>query len=234
VDELGIAQSKISQSAQQIVDRAVAEFRRRGHAVLTNDHIFFAFAQLEWSSFSGAMRGLTVTPRELLQSLHEHLQTQPLFSDRKLRVSPVTKLVFKLAFHLAGRAGRQTIERSDLFLAILEEGSGATASFMRRYGLEPEVLASQIASRMQDINDHSNAVAESVQQQNVATAEILENVASAAESAKSAVSGLSEVANSTAETQNASQVVLTASESVRDAIDQLRAEVEKFLAKVAA
>jgi len=63
VDELGIAQSKISQSAQQIVDRAVAEFRRRGHAVLTNDHIFFAFAQLEWSSFSGAMRGLTVTPR---------------------------------------------------------------------------------------------------------------------------------------------------------------------------
>jgi ATP-dependent Clp protease ATP-binding subunit ClpA len=89
-------------------------------------------------------------PRELLQSLHEHLQTQPLFSDRKLRVSPVTKLVFKLAFHLAGRAGRQTIERSDLFLAILEEGSGATASFMRRYGLEPEVLASQIASRMQE------------------------------------------------------------------------------------
>ena len=150
MDELGIAKSKISQSAQRIVDRAVAEFRRRGHAVLTNEHIFFAFAELEWSSFSDAMRGLTVTPRELLQSLHEHLQTQPLFSDRKLRVSPVTKLVFKLAFHLAGRAGRQTIARSDLFLAILEEGSGATASFMRRYGLEPEVLASQIASRMQE------------------------------------------------------------------------------------
>jgi hypothetical protein len=92
----------------------------------------------------------------------------------------------------------------------------------------------RIASRMQDINNHSNAVAESVQQQNVATAEILDNVASAAASAKSAVSGLSEVASSTAETQNASQVVLTASESVRDAIDQLRSEVEKFLAKVAA
>jgi PAS domain-containing protein len=92
----------------------------------------------------------------------------------------------------------------------------------------------RIASRMQDINDHSNAVAESVQQQNVATGEILNNVASAAASAKSAVSGLSEVASSTAETQDASQVVLTASESVRDAIDQLRSEVEKFLAKVAA
>ena len=96
MDELGIAQSKISQSAQRIVDRAVAEFRRRGHAVLTNEHIFFAFAELEWSSFSDAMRGLTVTPRELLQSLHEHLQTQPLFSDRKLRVSPVTKRILEL------------------------------------------------------------------------------------------------------------------------------------------
>jgi len=150
VDELGIAQSKISQSAQRIVDRAVEEFRRRGHAVLTNEHFFFAFAQLEWNSFSDAMRDLAVNPRELLQSLHEHLQTQPMFADHKVRVSPATKLVFKLAFHLAGRAGRETIARSDLFLAILEESSGGAASVIRRYGLEPEVLASQIASRMQE------------------------------------------------------------------------------------
>ena len=150
MEELGIAQNKISQSAQRLVDRAVEEFRRRGHAVLTNEHIFFAFAQLEWNSFSDAMRGVAVTHRELLQSLDELLETQPTFAGRKLRVSPATKLVLKFAFHLAGRAGRQTIARSDLLLAILEERSGGAASVIRRYGLQPEVLASHVARRMQE------------------------------------------------------------------------------------
>jgi methyl-accepting chemotaxis protein len=90
-----------------------------------------------------------------------------------------------------------------------------------------------IASRMQDIDELSNAVAESVQQQDSATAEILRNVASAAESAKLAASGLAEVANATSQTHDASQIVLGASESVEDTIEKLRSEVETFLAKVA-
>ncbi len=90
-----------------------------------------------------------------------------------------------------------------------------------------------IASRMHDIDELSNAVAESVQQQDAATAEILTNVASAAESAKLAVTGLTEVATATTQTQDASQIVLGASESVQKTIDRLRGEVETFLAKVA-
>jgi methyl-accepting chemotaxis protein len=90
-----------------------------------------------------------------------------------------------------------------------------------------------IASRMQDIDALSNAVAESVQQQDSATAEILRNVASAAESAKLAASGLAEVAHATTQTHGASQIVLGASESVQDTVEKLRSEVETFLAKVA-
>ncbi len=90
-----------------------------------------------------------------------------------------------------------------------------------------------ISSRMQDIDELSNAVAISVQQQDSATAEILRNVGSAAESAKLAASGLAEVANATTRTHDASQIVLEASESVQDTISKLRGEVETFLAKVA-
>ena len=90
-----------------------------------------------------------------------------------------------------------------------------------------------IASRMQDIDELSNAVAESVQQQDAATGEILRNVASAAESAKLAASGLAEVASATTQTHDASQIVLGASQSVEDTINRLRGEVETFLAKVA-
>ena len=106
VDDFDIAQSKIGESAQRVVDRAVEESRRRDHALLTNEHIFLAFAQVEWDTFSQVMRDLELNPHEILQALEEHLQVLPTFSGRELRVAPATKLVFKLAFHQASRAGR--------------------------------------------------------------------------------------------------------------------------------
>ncbi len=150
VDDFDIAQSKIGESAQRVVDRAVEESRRRDHSLLTNEHIFLAFAQVEWDTFSQVMRDLELNPHEILQGLEEHLQVLPTFADRELRVAPATKLVFKLAFHQASRAGRQTIESSDLFSAIFEESQGVPVSLIRHHGVEPEVLVSRIATRMRD------------------------------------------------------------------------------------
>jgi ATP-dependent Clp protease ATP-binding subunit ClpA len=150
VDDFDIAQSKIGESAQRVVDRAIEESRRRDHALLTNEHIFLAFAQVEWDTFSQVMRDLELNPHEILQALEEHLQVLPTFSGRELRVAPATKLVFKLAFHQASRAGRQTIESSDLFSAIFEESQGVPVSIIRRHGVEPEVLVTRIATRMRD------------------------------------------------------------------------------------
>ena len=150
MDDFDIAQSKIGESAQRVVDRAIEESRRRDHALLTNEHIFLAFAQAEWDTFSQVMRDLELNPHEILQALEEHLQVLPTFSGRELRVAPATKLVFKLAFHQASRAGRQTIESSDLFSAIFEESQGVPVSIIRRHGVEPEVLVTRIATRMRD------------------------------------------------------------------------------------
>ena len=52
VDDLDISPSKIGETAQRIVDRAFEEARRREHALLTNEHIFLAFAQVEWDMFA--------------------------------------------------------------------------------------------------------------------------------------------------------------------------------------
>jgi ATP-dependent Clp protease ATP-binding subunit ClpA len=150
VDDFDIAQSKIGESAQRVVDRAVEETRRRDHALLTNEHIFLAFAQVEWDTFAQVMRDLELNPHEILQSLEEQLQVLPTFAGRELRVAPATKLVFKLAFHQASRAGRQTIESSDLFSAIFEESQGGPVSIIRRHGIEPEVLVTRISTRMRD------------------------------------------------------------------------------------
>src|SRR5215218_8886617 len=107
VDDFDIAQSKIGESAQRVVDRAVEEARRREHALLTNEHIFLAFAQVEWDMFAEVMRDVDLNPHTILQSIEEHLHMAPSFAGRELRVSPSTKLVFKLALHHASRAGRQ-------------------------------------------------------------------------------------------------------------------------------
>src|SRR5687768_11138912 len=152
VDDFDIAQSKIGESAQRVVDRAVEESRRRDHALLTNEHIFLAFAQVEWDTFSQVMRDLELNPHEILQGLEEHLQVLPTFAGRELRVAPATKLVFKLAFHQASRAGRQTIESSDLFSAIFEESQGVPVSIIRRHGVEPEVLVSRIDRKSTRLN----------------------------------------------------------------------------------
>src|SRR5512135_690252 len=141
----------MAESAQRVVDRAVEESRRRDHALLTNEHVFLAFAQVEWDMFSQVMRDLDLNPHQILQALEEHLKMIPALSGRELRVAPGTKLLFKLAFHHASRAGRQSIESVDLFSAIFEESQGIPVSIIRRHGVEPELLVARIASRMKDI-----------------------------------------------------------------------------------
>jgi ATP-dependent Clp protease ATP-binding subunit ClpA len=151
VEELDISPSKIGETAQRIVDRAIEEARRREHALLTNEHIFLAFAQVEWDMFAEVMRDVELNPHTILQAIEEHLHIMPSFAGRELRVSPATKLVFKLALHHASRAGRQTIEAADLFSAVFEETQGVPVSILRRHGVEPDVLTTRLSTRMRDM-----------------------------------------------------------------------------------
>src|SRR5437763_619938 len=97
------------------------------------------------------MRNIELNPHTILQAIEEHLHMMPSFAGRELRVSPATKLVFKLALHHASRAGRQTIEAPDLFSAVFEETQGVPVSILRRRGVEPDVLVSRLTARMRDM-----------------------------------------------------------------------------------
>ncbi len=150
VEDFDIAPNKIGESAQRVVDRAMEEARRRDHSLLTNEHVFLAFAQVEWDTFAQVMRDLELNPHEILQALEEQLQVVPASDGLDFRVAPATKLVFKLAFHQASRSGRQSIESSDILSAIFEESQGGAVSIIRRHGIEPEVLVTRVATRMRD------------------------------------------------------------------------------------
>jgi ATP-dependent Clp protease ATP-binding subunit ClpA len=150
VEDFDIPQNKLADSAERVVDRALDEARRREHALLTNEHVCLAFAQVEWDMFGQVMRDVNLNPHEILQALEEHLRLLPSTPGRDLRVAPSTKLLFKLALLHASRSGRHTVEAMDLFSAIFEETQGIPVSIIRRHGIEPEALVSRLATRMRD------------------------------------------------------------------------------------
>jgi ATP-dependent Clp protease ATP-binding subunit ClpA len=150
VEDFDIPQTKLAESAERVLDRALDEARRRDHALLTNEHVCLGFAQVEWDMFGQVMRDVNLNPHEILQALEEHLRVLPTTPGRELRVAPSTKLLFKLALLHASRSGRNTVEASDLFSAIFEETQGIPVSIIRRHGIEPEALVSRLATRMRD------------------------------------------------------------------------------------
>src|SRR4051812_12305962 len=150
VEDFDIPQNKMAESAKRVVDRALDEARRRDHALLTNEHVCLAFAQVEWDMFGQVMRDLELNPHEILQAIEEHLRLLPSVPGRDLRVAPSTKLLFKLALLHASRSGRHTIEATDLFSAIFEETQGIPVSIIRRHGIEPETVGTRLATRMRD------------------------------------------------------------------------------------
>jgi len=148
--DLDIPQNRLAESAERVVDRAIEDARRREHALLTNEHVCLAFAQVEWDMFGQLMQDLQLNPHEILHALEEHMQALPAAVGRELRVAQSTKLLFKLAMLHSSRSGRHTVEATDLFSAIFEETQGVPVSIIRQHGIDPSTLVSRLATRMRD------------------------------------------------------------------------------------
>ena len=87
--------------------------------------------------------------------------------------------------------------------------------------------------RMREIDGYTSAVALSLQQQDNATGEISDNVASAAQGAQGMVAVLDEVTSAVSDTRSAASKVLEASETVEAAAAGLQHRIESFLGRVA-
>jgi ATP-dependent Clp protease ATP-binding subunit ClpA len=150
VEDLDISPTKISETARRIIDRAAEEAERCGHAVLSTEHLFLAFVQVEWDLFAAVMRELDLNPHEILEAIGEDIRRLPTFSGREVRVSPTAKLAVKLALHQATRAGRHSIEGVDLLSAVLEETQGVPVAILRRHGVEPEQVTTRLNTHVRD------------------------------------------------------------------------------------
>ncbi|HKT82029.1 MAG TPA: ATP-dependent Clp protease ATP-binding subunit [Vicinamibacterales bacterium] len=151
VEDLDISPSKIGGNTQHIVDRAFEAARRHDHAILTNEHLFLALVQVEWELFADVMRDVDLNPQTVLHAIERFVHQIPATPGRELRVSPETKLTFKLALHHATRAGRQNIESVDLFSAVLQETQGVSGSILRGHGADPDSVVSRLNSHVRDL-----------------------------------------------------------------------------------
>ena len=152
MDDLDIAHNRIGESAQRVVDCAIDEARRRGHAEFTSAHLFLAFGRVEWDTFAESMRDLDLNPHEVLKAIEDSVQAQPpaLGDGFDLRASNAAKLVLRSAFHHASRAGRQAIESADLVAGILDQSQEAPVMIVRRHGVEPDALVARVATHFRD------------------------------------------------------------------------------------
>jgi methyl-accepting chemotaxis protein len=92
----------------------------------------------------------------------------------------------------------------------------------------------RITQRMQEIQHYTSAVAASIEEQNAATGNISQNVATAARASETVAKTLTDVAGAAMQTRVSAQTVLDTSQAVEAAIEDLRRRVEEFLVEVAA
>jgi ATP-dependent Clp protease ATP-binding subunit ClpA len=150
VEDLDIPQNKISEPAQRIIDRAIEESRRHGHALLTSAHLLLACALVEWELFAEVMRRVDLNPHELLREIDDRLRSAEPLTGGDVRVAPTTRLVCRLALHSATRAGRQVLDAADLFAALFEETQGVAVSILRRRGVESDAVVTALNTRMRE------------------------------------------------------------------------------------
>jgi methyl-accepting chemotaxis protein len=253
--------SKMRSTAESLLNASGHTSQRAESAVQTSNEastnvgIAAGAAEELSSSIAGIGQQLNQTSEVVQLAVGEAQATNrdiDALAQNAQNIGDVVKLIREIAGHTnllalnatieaarAGEAGRgfavvasevkslavQTAKATEDISSQITEVQSSTAKAVEAIG--------RIAHRMGEINNYTSAVAVSVRQQNAATQEISQNVASAADGAKMIVAVLSEVAGATTETKKSAQTVLAASESVEEAAANLRSEVENFLTKVA-
>lgn len=137
---------KFSPSAEVLINRAMEEASRRGFD-LEPEHIFIAWTQKEWGLFSKIMKDFKVTsPSHLIRAIEQKLNPPILTSNRVIKISKVTAYLFKIAFVMVQKSGRNRIEPTDLAYCVFEINDSLPAVILRdQYGIDMTELKESIS-----------------------------------------------------------------------------------------
>jgi ATP-dependent Clp protease ATP-binding subunit ClpC len=151
LEDLEIDLTKLSETGLRIVTRAEDEARRRGQGLLASEHLFIAFAQVEWGLYARVIRDLGVRPEELLAAVEAALDTIPADASRPVRMTELTQELIRRAIQQAVTMGREQAESYDLFASLLVERQSGPSLILRRFGTDGEAVTARLAMIVLDV-----------------------------------------------------------------------------------
>jgi ATP-dependent Clp protease ATP-binding subunit ClpC len=151
LEDLDLDLTKLTESGLRIVTRAEDEARRRGQDLLTSEHLFIAFAQVEWGLYARVMRDLNVRPEELLNAVEAALTSLPAIPGRAVRMTELTQELIRRAIQQAITLGREQAESYDVFASLLIERQSGPSLILRRFGTDGEAVTARLAMIVRDV-----------------------------------------------------------------------------------
>jgi ATP-dependent Clp protease ATP-binding subunit ClpA len=151
LEDLEIDLTKLSETGLRIVTRAEDEARRRGHDLLTSEHLFIAFAQVEWGLYARVLRDLGVRPEELLVAVEASLETVPAVAGGPVRMTELTQELIRRAIQQAVTMGREQAESYDLFASLLVERQSGPSVILHRFDTDGDAVTARLAMIVRDV-----------------------------------------------------------------------------------
>jgi ATP-dependent Clp protease ATP-binding subunit ClpC len=151
LEDLDLDLTKLSETGLRIVTRAEDEARRRGQDLMTSEHLFIAFAQVEWGLYARVMRDLDVRPEALLAAVESALDSLPAVPGRPVRMTELTQELIRRAIQQAIALGREQAESYDVFASLLVERQSGPSLILRRFGTDGEAVTARLAMIVRDV-----------------------------------------------------------------------------------
>src|SRR5215210_5471655 len=147
--DLGTYKDRFGESGQKIFEHAMRESKRRDQNYVAVEHILHAFVTEEADLFNETMRDLALDPFAVRAQIERRLEnTRFQHVGKGLRIAPDTIDLFKRAMERSRAQGRKTIEATDLFMALAQEGGMLTGMLTRGFGLNSETVVENVRARV--------------------------------------------------------------------------------------
>src|ERR671932_90608 len=147
--DLGTYKDRFGETGQNIFENALRESKRRDQNYVAVEHILHAFVTEEGDLFDSTMRDLSLDPYAVRAQIERRLDNNRFQHVGKgLRIAPDTIELFKRAMERARAQGRKTIEATDLFMALAQDGGLLSGLLTRNFGVNSEALSENVRTRV--------------------------------------------------------------------------------------
>ncbi|MBI5893909.1 MAG: ATP-dependent Clp protease ATP-binding subunit [Deltaproteobacteria bacterium] len=144
---------KLTPRASKVIEDAIEQSQKRQHYYLGVEHIFISFASQEAVFFNEMMTDLNLDAKQVISFVNEHLNITRQYVGAGLKIPPATKSMLKLAWEEAQRWDRDTIDSTDLFVAIFMDSNSLPAKIFKSFGIEPEAVMRAVNVKVRSMEE---------------------------------------------------------------------------------